>query len=66
VNHAPSFAVDANIDHEIKYNLIKDTFSLLNLNIQERWRKINRINEKRQEHFNGFKKQNTIKETIMK
>ena len=33
VNHAPSFGVDAKIDYEIKYNLIKDTFQLLNLNI---------------------------------
>lgn len=35
VNHTPSFTCDTSLDHEIKYNLIKDTFNILNLDILE-------------------------------
>ena len=32
VNHTPSFATDTPLDYHIKYNLIKDTLNLLNIN----------------------------------
>lgn len=32
VNHTPSFATDTPLDHKIKFNLIKDTFNLMNIN----------------------------------
>lgn len=31
VNHTPSFATDTPLDHEIKFNLIRDTLKLLNV-----------------------------------
>jgi len=34
VNHTPSFATDTPLDHKIKFNLIKDTLNLMNINIQ--------------------------------
>ena len=36
VNHAPSFVCDAKIDQQIKYELIKDSLMLLNLDIKAR------------------------------
>ena len=35
VNHSPSFKCDTPFDKNIKFNLIKDTFNILNLNILE-------------------------------
>lgn len=32
VNHTPSFVADTPFDHKIKYNLIKDTITLMNIN----------------------------------
>lgn len=32
VNHTPSFTTDTKIDELIKFNLINDTFNLLNIN----------------------------------
>lgn len=36
VNSTPSFSTDASVDDEIKFNLIKDMFILLNLNSQNK------------------------------
>lgn len=32
VNHTPSFTTDTPFDHKIKFNLIKDTITLMNFN----------------------------------
>lgn len=32
VNHTPSFATDTPLDYTIKFNLIKDTLNLMNIN----------------------------------
>ncbi len=34
VNHTPSFTTDTPLDQFIKFNLIKDTLKLLNINVQ--------------------------------
>ena len=34
VNHTPSFTTDTPLDHKIKYNLIKDTLTLMNVTLQ--------------------------------
>ncbi len=34
VNHTPSFTTDTPLDHKIKFNLIKDTLKLMNINVQ--------------------------------
>jgi len=36
VNHTPSFSTDTPFDHEIKFNVIKDTIILMNLNENEK------------------------------
>jgi tubulin polyglutamylase TTLL6/13 len=36
VNHTPSFATETPLDHKIKYNLIKDTLVLMNINVKKK------------------------------
>ncbi len=36
VNHTPSFTTDTPLDHKIKYNLIKDTLVLMNINTKSK------------------------------
>lgn len=36
VNHTPSFATDTPLDYFIKFNLIKDTLNLMNINEQSK------------------------------
>jgi len=36
VNQSPSFATDSPLDYEVKKAVLKDTFSLLNLNQERR------------------------------
>lgn len=36
VNQSPSFATDSPLDYEVKKSVLKDTFSLLNLNQERR------------------------------
>ena len=38
VNHSPSFHTDAPLDKEVKEGLLHDTFTLLNLNANEKRR----------------------------
>ena len=38
VNHSPSFHTDAPLDKEVKEGLLHDTFTLLNLNANEKKR----------------------------
>jgi tubulin polyglutamylase TTLL6/13 len=34
VNHTPSFTTDTPLDHKIKFNLIKDSLKIMNINTQ--------------------------------
>lgn len=36
VNHTPSFTTDTPLDYKIKYNLIKDTLTLMNINVEKK------------------------------
>ena len=36
VNHTPSFTTDTPLDHKIKFNLIKDSLKLMNVNVQNK------------------------------
>jgi tubulin polyglutamylase TTLL6/13 len=36
VNHTPSFTTDTPLDHKIKFNLIKDTLNLMNINVKQK------------------------------
>ncbi len=36
VNHTPSFTTDTPLDHKIKFNLIKDTLVLMNVNVKQK------------------------------
>lgn len=36
VNHTPSFTTDTPLDHKIKYNLVKDTLVLMNINVKKK------------------------------
>ena len=37
VNQSPSFATDSPLDYEVKKNVLRDTFSLLNVNTERRY-----------------------------
>lgn len=50
VNHTPSFTTDTPLDHKIKFNLIKDTLVLMNINSkskQELFAKAKELNKDR-------------------
>lgn len=36
MNHTPSFTTDTPLDFKIKFNLIKDTLTLLNINVKQK------------------------------
>lgn len=36
VNHTPSFTTDTPLDQKIKFNLIKDTLVLMNVNVKQK------------------------------
>lgn len=45
VNQSPSFATDSPLDYEVKKNVLKDAFSLLNVNQERREKFIKERNE---------------------
>lgn len=45
VNHTPSFTTDTPLDHKIKFNLIKDTLKLMNINVQTKNELFNRVKD---------------------
>lgn len=45
VNHTPSFTTDTPLDSHIKYKLIKDTLTLMNINIQMKRKLFNKAKE---------------------
>lgn len=36
VNHTPSFSTDTPLDHKIKFDLIRDTLVLMNINVKKK------------------------------
>ena len=56
VNHAPSFACDAQIDEAIKYDVIKDTLNLVSITVKERQEIIKKMDHERYERFIGVSK----------
>lgn len=36
VNHTPSFSTDTPLDHKIKFELIRDTLVLMNINVKKK------------------------------
>lgn len=44
VNHTPSFSTDTPLDYTIKFNLIKDTLLLLNINEQTKKKLLRKTN----------------------
>lgn len=40
MNHTPSFVADTPIDHHIKYNLVKDTITLMNITLESKKDKV--------------------------
>jgi hypothetical protein len=50
VNHAPSFNSDTQLDKKVKYDLLADTFRLLNVSVEEKCRVLEvlrQVNEQR-------------------
>ena len=37
VNHAPSFNCDTALDAQVKRNLLRDTFNILHVSLEEKW-----------------------------
>lgn len=63
VNLAPSFADDSNVDKQLKYNLLLDSFKLLNVSFSDKLRKKNR---RREEIQNRIIQRTTFKEKMQK
>lgn len=57
VNHTPSFTTDTPLDQTIKFNLIKDTLTLLNINTQTKNELFNRAKEINKERLISGKRQ---------
>ena len=57
VNHTPSFTTDTPLDHKIKYNLIKDTLNLLNINVKNKMELFNRSKDISKERLLTGKRQ---------
>ena len=56
VNHTPSFATDTPLDYHIKYNLIKDTLVLLNINQETKKQLVNKTNSYNRERVTNAKR----------
>jgi tubulin polyglutamylase TTLL6/13 len=57
VNHTPSFTTDTPLDHKIKFNLIKDTLKLMNVNVQTKNDLFNRTKDLNMERLMTGKRQ---------
>lgn len=57
VNHTPSFTTDTPLDHQIKFNLIKDTLKLMNINAQTKNELFNKAKELNKERLMTGKRQ---------
>lgn len=57
VNHTPSFTTDTPLDHKIKFNLIRDTLRLMNINVQRKNELYNRAKDLNMERLITGKRQ---------
>lgn len=56
VNHTPSFATDTPLDYFVKFNLIKDTLVLMNINEKTKKELIRKTNNYQRERITNVKK----------
>ena len=56
INHTPSFATDTPLDYQIKFNLIKDTLVLLNINEETKKQLIAKTNNYQRERVTNGKR----------
>lgn len=63
VNHTPSFNADTGVDEQVKKELLKDTFDIIQLSVEQRKAKMweMRQEQKQQEIQNCYKRP-TVKE----
>eukprot|EP00438_Fugacium_kawagutii_P015713 Skav235336 [mRNA] locus=scaffold520:761145:775610:- [translate_table: standard] len=57
VNHAPSFATESELDHQVKHEVLQDTFNLLDLNPDVRRQKKREARERMEQRSMGMGKQ---------
>ena len=57
VNHTPSFTTDTPLDQKIKFNLIKDSLKLMNVNVQNKTEMINKCKDISKERLLTGKRQ---------
>jgi tubulin polyglutamylase TTLL6/13 len=62
INHSPSFATDTPFDEKVKYNLITDTFRLLNLDPLRKFKLKNKKRMEMQKRVYTGKQQKMTKE----
>ena len=63
VNHTPSFNADTGVDEQIKSDLLKDTFDIIQMSVEMRKTKEQEIkNEKKQQETAGIYKRMNVKE----
>ena len=56
VNHTPSFATDTPLDYFIKFNLIKDTLVLMNVNEGSKKKLLQKTNAYQRERVTNIKR----------
>lgn len=56
VNHTPSFATDTPLDYFIKFNLIKDTLTLMNVNQTTKKQLVKKTNSYQRERVTNAKR----------
>lgn len=66
INHSPSFATETPFDEKVKYALIKDTFTLLNLDPFKKWKFKNKKRMEMQQRVYTGKLQKLTKEEKLK
>lgn len=57
VNHAPSFATESELDHQVKHEVLQDSFNLLDLNPEVRRQKKREARERMEQRSMGMGKQ---------
>lgn len=63
VNHTPSFNADTGVDEQVKMELLRDTFEIIQMSVEQRKAKEVEIkNEKKQQELSGSYKRMTVKE----
>lgn len=65
VNHAPSFATESELDRVVKDEVLRDTFTLLNLDPEARRQKKREAREKMEQRAMGVAKKQSLEERIV-